>query len=475
MTRSNSLGNFAVHFLAFYDLFEDLIWAIRSLSSKSLHFNVKHETPLHFAAQNNNERSANALIMLDPQLLHIPDSNGHTPLDVAGSELKVWLQKKVEEDLKKDGVVHGAFTCDGCGMEPIRGTRYHCTVCSNYDLCSNCKNHSSIHTTPHEFEVFTEPRYSYVKKSTSVPTNNHNSSYNSTSSSPSSSLKGNLKEDFWQACAKGNEAQVKRFLANNESSELFQSHAETLNTLLHDACSKGDIDVVEILINSSKFNLDQQNGEGETPLMLCVKYEPFHENIAILLVKHGADPTIKDNSGSTPIHLASLNGLARFIASLPQYKKKSYVDVLDKHKNTPLHLAVRKKRTEVIQELEKQGASWDAENEFNEKPKELASTRFLTSINHPNPVKQNAGSLPSSYSTSNSERYTSKMFQTLNLSSLTLKLNWETDIILSSTRLGKGSFGEVWKGKFQGTDVAVKKFLKLEMKQEVIGEIKLLK
>jgi len=41
------------------------------------------------------------------------------------------------------------FTCDVCD-KPIRGQRYHCFVCQDFDLCSNCKNtqtgnHSSGH------------------------------------------------------------------------------------------------------------------------------------------------------------------------------------------------------------------------------------------------------------------------------------------------------------------------------------------
>ena len=35
-------------------------------------------------------------------------------------------------------VVHSNFCCDGCNISPIKGLRYKCSVCPNYDLCHSC-------------------------------------------------------------------------------------------------------------------------------------------------------------------------------------------------------------------------------------------------------------------------------------------------------------------------------------------------
>jgi len=41
--------------------------------------------------------------------------------------------------------VHQGVRCDGCDVEPIRGTRYKCSVCSNYDLCQQCEG-KNVHS-----------------------------------------------------------------------------------------------------------------------------------------------------------------------------------------------------------------------------------------------------------------------------------------------------------------------------------------
>jgi len=40
---------------------------------------------------------------------------------------------------KKPEVKHQGLSCDICKVTPIVGIRYHCSVCSDYDLCANCE------------------------------------------------------------------------------------------------------------------------------------------------------------------------------------------------------------------------------------------------------------------------------------------------------------------------------------------------
>lgn len=45
------------------------------------------------------------------------------------------------EDVEQDDshFTHEGYECDGCGVFPIVGTRYKCSVCKNFDFCSRCE------------------------------------------------------------------------------------------------------------------------------------------------------------------------------------------------------------------------------------------------------------------------------------------------------------------------------------------------
>jgi len=45
----------------------------------------------------------------------------------------------VEQTTEEAAVVHTNVTCDGCGVGPIQGLRYKCSVCKNFDYCASCE------------------------------------------------------------------------------------------------------------------------------------------------------------------------------------------------------------------------------------------------------------------------------------------------------------------------------------------------
>ena len=54
--------------------------------------------------------------------------------------------------------IHFQYICDGCNMAPIKGIRYHCEKCPDFDFCEKCYNSDKKVTHGHTFQA--------IKKST---------------------------------------------------------------------------------------------------------------------------------------------------------------------------------------------------------------------------------------------------------------------------------------------------------------------
>lgn len=70
--------------------------------------------------------------------------------DVEGQTLQRTLYHIAEDRARHEGVVHRGITCNGCDNRPIRGIRWHCANCADFDLCSDCEATNS-HTKTHIF------------------------------------------------------------------------------------------------------------------------------------------------------------------------------------------------------------------------------------------------------------------------------------------------------------------------------------
>ncbi|KAI8048355.1 uncharacterized protein B0P05DRAFT_519438 [Gilbertella persicaria] len=55
-----------------------------------------------------------------------------------------------ENQSRKEGFIHRGITCNKCNMSPIRGVRYKCANCVDFDLCEMCEG-SNTHVNTHVF------------------------------------------------------------------------------------------------------------------------------------------------------------------------------------------------------------------------------------------------------------------------------------------------------------------------------------
>ncbi|KAL9602413.1 MAG: hypothetical protein Q9219_001837 [cf. Caloplaca sp. 3 TL-2023] len=60
------------------------------------------------------------------------------------------LYRIAEDQSKKEGFIHRGVTCNSCNAMPIRGIRYRCTNCRDYDLCEQCEA-LQVHDKTHLF------------------------------------------------------------------------------------------------------------------------------------------------------------------------------------------------------------------------------------------------------------------------------------------------------------------------------------
>ncbi|KAI9788022.1 MAG: hypothetical protein M1835_002538 [Candelina submexicana] len=67
-----------------------------------------------------------------------------------GQNLLNLLFHIAEDQARKEGYVHRGVTCNSCGNMPIRGIRYRCANCIDYDLCETCEA-MQIHHKTHLF------------------------------------------------------------------------------------------------------------------------------------------------------------------------------------------------------------------------------------------------------------------------------------------------------------------------------------
>ncbi len=58
--------------------------------------------------------------------------------------------------------IHSYVTCDGCGVKPIVGNRYKCTICNDFDYCELCEEKFSTNH-PHPFLKIRKPENAPIK------------------------------------------------------------------------------------------------------------------------------------------------------------------------------------------------------------------------------------------------------------------------------------------------------------------------
>ncbi|PSN32604.1 hypothetical protein C0J52_26221 [Blattella germanica] len=146
-------------------------------------------------------------------------------------------------------------------------------------------------------------------------------------------------------------------------------------SVMHYAAEENLMKAVECLLEL-KCDIDCTNKNGETPLLAAV--ERGNEEIAIKLLKHGANPNAKNDYSNTPMHYAAQRNLKKVVGCLLELKCD--IDRTNKNGKTPLLQAVERGNEEISIKLLKHGANPNAKNNYGNTPMHYAAERNLKKL-----------------------------------------------------------------------------------------------
>lgn len=136
----------------------------------------------------------------------------------------------------------------------------------------------------------------------------------------------------------------------------------------HDVVARGDIDVLQVMLEKSPEQVHETNHLGKTPLHYAVSYKQS-ESITLLL-KYHADIDTQDITGMTPLHLAAM--LGRHDEAILLLEHGANVLIEDNFGDTPLHTAALHGQGHMIPVFYRAGVSLTHTNKAGKTPLDLA-------------------------------------------------------------------------------------------------------
>ena len=142
-------------------------------------------------------------------------------------------------------------------------------------------------------------------------------------------------------------------------------------TLLHYMVRKGDVEIVDLLLNN-EANFNVQDSNGQTPLYYAA--EDGSDILVATLLDIGADLSIADNRGWTPMHIAAERADNDIVNMFCE--EKAPLNLVDKKGWTPLHLAAKSSNLDVIKTLVFFGADKNIRDTFGKTAYQWAKRNY---------------------------------------------------------------------------------------------------
>ncbi|CAG9321427.1 unnamed protein product [Blepharisma stoltei] len=139
-------------------------------------------------------------------------------------------------------------------------------------------------------------------------------------------------------------------------------------TPLHLACFYGNLDIFRALLEYGANPEIKENREGAYPIHRTVEGE--HENILDEFIRHGFSLKLLNNERESPLHLAVDLGLENFVKKL--ILNGSDIEVEDSNGDRAVHKACRANHPKILELLIANGAIIDPRNHRDETPLTIA-------------------------------------------------------------------------------------------------------
>lgn len=130
----------------------------------------------------------------------------------------------------------------------------------------------------------------------------------------------------------------------------FEVTDEEGRTALHHACQRGNLELIEFLLDEQKDVIYLPDWQGRT-LMHYATDSGRSAQVIELLASRGFDPRAVDHKGRTVLHDAASGRSVAAVEKLLELGAMDDLNALDKESRTPLQCAVLCGRTEVVELL----------------------------------------------------------------------------------------------------------------------------
>jgi len=149
---------------------------------------------------------------------------------------------------------------------------------------------------------------------------------------------GNIKDSLGQTAlelAKEKGAgEVLYALLKDDADALAAFSDDKGHTILHLLAERGDCSCLDLPFATKEF-INRKDQNGKTALHLAI--EGYRTSVAIELIAHGADCTIEDNEGQTPLSIAKKHGEASLLFAMMKDNPKELFSFVGDDGQTLLH------------------------------------------------------------------------------------------------------------------------------------------